>query len=181
MRVTGVRPLLVHPGTGKNWLLVKVETDAGIHGWGECYTQSDRDRTIVPHVEELGRYLTGRDPFHIKHFTFSAYHDYGAKRGSMEFYSALSGLEQALWDICGKAVGQPVYNLLGGPCRTKIRVYANGWYEGAKTPDLLAQRACATVAKGFRALKFDPFPNPWRTHIDRGQERAAVANVRAVR
>jgi galactonate dehydratase len=181
MQVTQVRPILVDPGVGKNWLFVKVETDVGIAGWGECYTQADRDHAIAAHVQQLGRYLVGRNPFHIKHFTHMAYHDFAGKRGAMDLYSAVSGLEQALWDIVGKHLNTPVYNLLGGPCRENIRVYANGWYDGAKTPDALAKRAAETVARGFTALKFDPFPGPWRTHIDRKAELAAVENVRAVR
>jgi galactonate dehydratase len=181
MRVTDVKPILVDPGSGKNWLFVKVDTDAGVAGWGECYTQADRDQSIAAHVQQLGRYLIGRDPFHIKHFTHMAYHDFAGKRGAMDFYSALSGTEQALWDIIGKHLDTPVYNLLGGPCRAKIRVYANGWYEGAKAPDVLAKKAAETVARGFTALKFDPFPGPWRPYIDRKTEAAAVENVRAVR
>jgi galactonate dehydratase len=181
MQVIHVKPVLIDPGAGKNWLFVKVDTDAGISGWGECYTQADRDHAIAAHVQQLGRYLAGRDPRHIKHFTYMAYHDFAAKRGAMDFYSALSGLEQALWDIAGKSLNTPVYNLLGGPCRDRIRVYANGWYDGAKTPEALAKRAAETVAQGFTALKFDPFPGPWRTHIDRKTELAAVENLRAVR
>jgi galactonate dehydratase len=181
MQVAHVKPILVDPGSGKNWLFVKVDTDVGISGWGECYTQADRDHAIAAHVQQLGRYLVGRNPFHIKHFTHMAYHDFAGKRGAMDFYSAVSGLEQALWDVVGKRLNAPVYNLLGGPCREKIRVYANGWYDGAKTPDALAKRAADTVARGFTALKFDPFPGPWRTHIDRRTEQAAVENVRAVR
>ena len=69
-----------------------------------------------------------------------AYNDFAGKRGSMDFYSAVSGIEQALWDIAGKHLGVPVYNLLGGPCREKIRVYANGWYGGAKTPEAYATK-----------------------------------------
>ena len=181
MQVTQIQPILVDPGVGKNWLFVKVETDVGITGWGECYTQADRDHAIAAHVHQLGRYLIGRDPFQIKHFTYMAYHDFAGKRGAMDAYSAVSGLEQALWDIVGKHLNTPVYNLLGGPCREKIRVYANGWYDGAKTPDTLAKKAAETVAQGFTALKFDPFPGPWRTHIDRKTELAAVHNVQAVR
>ena len=181
MYVTAVQPFLVDPGTGKNWLFVKVDTDAGISGWGECYTQSDRDRSIVAHVQQLGRYLLGRDPMNIKHFTHVAYHDFAGKRGAMDFYSALSGLEQALWDIVGKHFGTPVYNLLGGACREKIRVYANGWSGGAGTPEDYAERALQIVARGFTALKFDPFPGPWRTHISRQAEEQAVETVRVVR
>ncbi len=181
MYVTAVQPFLVDPGAGKNWLFVKVDTDAGISGWGECYTQSDRDQSIVAHVRQLGRYLLGRDPVNIKHFTHMAYHDFAGKRGAMDFYSALSGLEQALWDIVGKHFGTPVYNLLGGACREKIRVYANGWSGGAGTPEGYAERALQVVARGFTALKFDPFPGPWRTHISRQAEEQAVETVRVVR
>jgi len=158
MNVTSVRTFFVDPGGSKNWLFVKVETDAGIHGWGECYTQADRDRAIEMHVQQLGRYLVGRDPHQIKHFTFIAYNDFASKRGAMDFYCAVSGIEQALWDIVGKALHTPVYNLLGGACRDKIRVYANGW--GGRTPEEMAERARQLVAQGFSAMKFDPFPGP---------------------
>jgi galactonate dehydratase len=181
VKVTEVKTFLVHPGSGKNWLFVKVGTDGGIHGWGEAYTQSDRDRAIETHVQQLGRYLVGRDPFQIKHFRYVAYTDFAAKRGAMDLYCAISGIEQALWDIVGKATSQPVYNLLGGPCRGRIRVYANGWGGGGQTPEQLAARATAVVERGFTALKFDPFPGPWRLFIDRQAERSAVERVRAVR
>jgi len=68
--VREVTPYLVDSGGAKNWLFVKVETDEGIHGWGECYTQTDRDRSIAVLVEELGRYLVGWNPFAIRRFTF---------------------------------------------------------------------------------------------------------------
>ena len=180
MKITDIKTYLVHPGVGKNWLFIKVETDEGLYGWGEAYTQADRDQTIEIHVQQLARYLIGRSPFNIKQFTFAAYNDYANKRGSMELYCAISGIEHALWDIVGKAANQPVYNLLGGACRSKIRVYANGW-SGAKTLDELAQRAQAVVERGFTALKFDPFPGPWRTHISRDDEQTAVDRVQAVR
>ncbi|MBM3460398.1 MAG: mandelate racemase/muconate lactonizing enzyme family protein, partial [Armatimonadetes bacterium] len=93
MKITNVKTFLVNPGVAKNWLFVKVETDVGIHGWGECYTQADRDKSIESHVEQLSRYLVGRAPNEIKHFTYSSYTDFASKRGAMDFYSALSGLE----------------------------------------------------------------------------------------
>ena len=180
MKIGSVRTFLVDSGTPKHWLFVKIETDDGLHGWGEAYTQLDRDRTIERLMQELGRYLIGCSPFDIKQFLFSAYMDFAGKRGSMEFFCAVSGLEQALWDIVGKAAGQPVYNLLGGRTRPRLRVYANGWGGGQQAEEL-AERAKAVVAKGFTALKFDPFPGPWRAFIDRRQEEAAVDRVRAVR
>src|SRR5262249_818443 len=164
----------------KHWLFVKVEADGGLHGWGECYTQADRDRAIEVHVHELSRYLVGRSPFDIKRFTYTAYTDFAGKRGAMDLYCAISGIEQALWDIVGKATGQPVYNLLGGAFRRRLRVYANGW-AGDRDPDGLAEHARAVVKKGFTALKFDPFPGPWREWIDRREEQVPVERVRAVR
>ena len=124
--INAVTPVMVDPGYGKNWLFVKVETSDGLVGWGECYTQADRDQSIAAHVRQLGRYLAGRDATHIRHFTHWAYHDFAAKRGAMDFWSAVSGVEQALWDLAGKRLGVPVVTLLGGPCRERIRVYANG-------------------------------------------------------
>ena len=180
MRVKGVMPHLADLGGGKNLLFVKVETEGGPHGWGECYTQVDRDASIVAHVDALGRYLAGRDASQITHFVHMAYNDFAAKRGAMDFWSALSGLEQALWDIAGKRHGVPVFELLGGACRERIRVYANGWYSHGAPPEY-AERARETVGRGFTALKFDPFPGPWRTHISQEAEEQAVATVAAVR
>ena len=181
MRIQRVTPFLADLGGNKNLLFVKVDTDGGPHGWGECYTQTDRDTSILALVEALGRYLVGREASDITHFVHVAYHDFSAKRGAMDFWSAVSGLEQALWDIAGKRHGAPVHALLGGPCRERVRVYANGWYGGAKAPADYAARARETVARGFTALKFDPFPGPWRTHVSREAEERAVDTLAAVR
>jgi galactonate dehydratase len=183
--VRSVESFLVEGDKRKNWLFVKVATEDGVHGFGECYTAADREQPIAAFVEELGRYLVGRDAYAIKHFTTVAYLDLVGKRGSMDFYSALSGIEQALWDIAGKVAGQPVFNLLGGRCRDSVRVYANGWsYASEFTRDeiaVAADRARGLVERGFTALKFDPFPGPWRQHVTREEERSAVACVAAVR
>lgn len=181
MKVTSVKCITVHPGWRKNWIFVKVETDEGHHGWGEAYSQYDRDRAVTAHVEEMGRYLVGRDPFQIKHFTQMAFDDFAARRGSLEFYSALSGIEAALWDIVGKATGQPVYNLLGGPVRDRIRVYANGWYYKMTEPDEYARAAEKVIGQGFTALKMDPLSGPWRNYISRRQELRSVEVLSAVR
>src|SRR5438105_3059909 len=180
MNVSRVTPFLTDLGGGKNLLFVKVETDGGPHGWGECYTQTDRDTSVLALVDALGRYLVGREASDITHFVHVAYHDFSAKRGAMDFWSAVSGLEQALWDIAGKRHGVPVYQLLGGRCRDRVRVYANGWYRHG-TPSDYAADAKATVARGFTALKFDPFPGSWRTHVPRDVEEQAIATVGAVR
>ena len=103
MKITSIECLPVHSGWRKNFVFVRVETDAGVVGWGEAYSQYDRDRAVAAQVEELGRYLIGRDPFQIRHILQIAFDDYAQRRGSLEFYCATSGIEQALWDIVGKA------------------------------------------------------------------------------
>lgn len=181
MKVTKVECLVVHPGWRKNLIFARIETDAGIVGWGEVYSQYDRDRPIAAQVEELGRYLVGRDAFLIRHFLQIAFDDYAQRRGSLEFWCAVSGLEAALWDACGKALGQPVYNLLGGPVRTKIRVYANGWSYKVADADQFARAAEKVVRDGYTALKFDPLPRPWRTYVPREHIRHSVKVVKAIR
>lgn len=181
MKVTAVKSYAVHPGWRKNLIFVKVETDAGIHGWGEAYSQYDRDTAVMAQLNALGPYMVGRSPFDIKHFTQFAFDDYAARRGSVELFCAISGIEQALWDIVGKASQQPVYNLLGGKYREKIRVYANGWSYGMKEPDDYARAAEKVVKMGFTAMKFDPLPSPWRTYIPKEHEKRAIRIVKAIR
>ena len=181
MKIASVECLPVHSGWRKNFVFVRVATDAGVVGWGEAYSQYDRDRAVAAQVEELGRYLVGHDPFHIRHILQIAFDDYAQRRGSLEFYCATSGIEQALWDIVGKVTQQPVYNLLGGPCRSRIRVYANGWSYKMQLPEDYARGAEAVLKRGFTALKFDPIPGPWRTYIPKDHIRRAVKVTRAVR
>jgi galactonate dehydratase len=181
MKIASVECLPVHSGWRKNFVFVRIETDAGVVGWGEAYSQYDRDPAVVAQVNELSRYLIGRDPFHIRHILQIAFDDYAQRRGSLEFYCATSGIEQALWDIAGKVTQQPVYNLLGGPCRSRIRVYANGWSYKMSAPEDYARGAESVVKRGFTALKFDPVPGPWRTYVPKDHIRRAVRVTRAVR
>ena len=191
MRITDFRSFLVRPAVdpaaipdiytaAKNLLFVRLETEDGLHGWGECYTQADRDIQIEAHLQQLERYVVGWDARRIKPFTDAAYNDFAARRGAMDYYSAVSGIEQALWDLAGKRAGVPVYELLGGAVRDRLRVYANGWARTTSHGELAA-RARAVVARGFTALKFDPVPGPWRSFITREQEDETVARVAVVR
>jgi galactonate dehydratase len=181
MRVTRVQTFLVQPERAKTALFLKVETDEGIVGWGEAYTLTGREPALERLVLDLGDYLIGRDPFHIKHFMHVLWRDVSIKRGGFDFYCAASGLELALWDIVGKALNTPVYNLLGGPCRGSIRVYGQPSGEGGEGLAGLAQRARNTVARGYSALKFDPFPGPWQAIVDKSVERTAIERVATVR
>lgn len=181
MKITEVTAFTLHPGIGKNFIYVKIETDERITGWGEAYTQADRDTAISAHIDQMKRYLIDRDPMHIRHFLHTAYEDFTTKRGGMDFWCAVSGIEIALWDIAGKAMEQPVYNLLGGPVRPRIRVYANGWGPRTRAPNDYAKAAQAVVDRGFTAMKFDPFPGPWRPYVDHEELEEAVEIVAAIR
>lgn len=181
LKITAVKPFLVRPVSSnpnwvvqKHWLLVKVETDQGIEGWGEAFTMKYRERNIAHYVNELSPFLLGSNPFHIKAFTQMAMNRFAERRPGLDLLCAISGIEQALWDIVGKSLGVPVYALLGGPLRDRIKVYANGFSRGADTPEKMAKRATEVVKLGFAALKLYPF-------LHSEDEDLAVELVRAVR
>jgi galactonate dehydratase len=180
MKVSRVQTYLVNVER-KHLVFAKVETDDGLYGWGESYTVAGRDEAIERLINAMGRNLVGRSPFDNKHFSQIMFWDFGGQRGGTDFYAAASAIDIALWDIVGKALGQPVYNLLGGACRSRVRVYANGWANGEIPPDRAAENAVEMVARGFTALKFDPFPNPHRAYVGLAEEHSAIDRVRAVR
>ncbi|MGQ9526045.1 MAG: galactonate dehydratase [Armatimonadota bacterium] len=144
MRITRLETIHVKP----RWLFLKVHTDEGIVGLGEPVVEG-RAQTVEAAVHEAGRYLIGQDPRRIEHHWQAIYR--GAfYRGGPVLCSALSGIEQALWDIFGKWLGVPVYQLLGGAVRDRIRLYR--WVKG-NTPDACAASARNAVAEGFTTLK----------------------------
>jgi galactonate dehydratase len=185
LRVRGVDLLPVRATNRTVWLIVRLQTDAGLVGLGEASdafgfanTTADDTARMRSQLKAFFDLVNGRSPFEIERYRQQG--EPLARQGLVAA-TAFSAIEQALWDLAGKRLGVPVVTLLGGPCRERIRVYANGWYSGAKSPDAYAAKAKDTVARGFTALKFDPFPGPWRTHISREAERQVVETVRAVR
>ncbi|MCU1586334.1 MAG: Mandelate racemase/muconate lactonizing protein [Microbacteriaceae bacterium] len=144
MRITAVETFHVEP----RWLIVKMTTDAGIVGYGEPVVEG-RARTVETTVREMSEYLIGKDPRRIEHHWQAIYRG-GFYRGGPILTSALSGLEQAMWDIKGKALGVPVYELLGGHVRDSVRMYAHCHGD---TPEALAATAHKRMADGFRAVK----------------------------
>ena len=138
MKITKLETLLVKP----RWLFLKVHTDEGITGLGEPITEG-RALTCATAVQELAPYLVGQDPRKIIHH-WQAMYRHAFYRGGPILTSAISGVEQALWDITGKALGVPVYQLLGGPTRDRIRLYKH-----AGTPEQIKD----WMSKGFTAFK----------------------------
>lgn len=132
------------------WLFLKVETDDGITGWGEPVIEG-KAATVGAAVEELMEYLMGKDPMRIEDHWNVMYRG-GFYRGGPILMSAISGIDQALWDIKGKFFQTPVYQLLGGMCHDKMRVYS--WIGGDRPSDI-GNAAKDMVAKGFTALKMN--------------------------
>lgn len=158
LRITKVETMLVQP----RWLFLKIGTDAGITGWGEPIVEG-RAKTCATAVEELATYLVGKDPRNVVHH-WQAMYRHAFYRGGPVLTSVLSGVDQALWDIKGKALGVPVYELLGGPTRSRVRVYAHV----RNDPDRLRQRK----AEGFTAFK---------TGVKNGPQSGIVASPKFIR
>ncbi len=144
MKITKLETFFVKP----RWHFLKMHTDEGIVGYGEPIVEG-RARTVATAVKEMESYLIGQDPRRIEHHWQVLYRG-TFYRGGPILSSAISGVEQAMWDILGKWLGVPVYQLLGGAVRDRIRVYA---HTGGKTPEELASRSQELVKEGFTALK----------------------------
>jgi galactonate dehydratase len=177
MRITGLRTFVANVAR-TNLVFVKLLTDSGISGLGEA-TLEWRTRTVVAALEEVERVLIGQDAFRTEALVHRLHRDSYWRTGAV-FRSALGAVEAALLDIKGKALGVPVYDLLGGRQRDRLRCYANHWFHGAVTPEDHARCAREAVAQGFGALKWDPFGAAW-LEMDRAERRGTIAIVEAVR
>ncbi len=180
MRIDRIETFLLHPGNAKNLLFCRVQTDTGLHGWGEAYVTRGKETVIEACLQAMAHYLIGRSAYSIRHLGQVLFDDFAIRRNSMELLSAWSAIEIALWDILGKKTNEPVCNLIGGRSRERVRVYANGWLRPGDVEANIA-RALELKESGFTAAKFDPFPGPWRTHVDRQDEDFAVDFVRRMR
>jgi galactonate dehydratase len=180
MKIARIESFILGTGSGKDLLFCRIETEDGTHGWGEAYVTAGKENVIAECVKAMAPHVIGRQVFNIRHTGQIMFDDFAIRRGSMELSSAWSAVEIASWDIIGKICGQPVYNLLGGPSRERVRIYANGW-AGRGTIEDGVERAKRVKAMGFSAAKFDPFPGPWRSFVDRRDEDLAIDYVRAMR
>ena len=176
MKITALKTFICN-AFRTNFVFVKVETDAGIHGWGES-TLEYKELTIQAAIHDLEGYLIGKDPHNIEAFRHDCYRD-AYWRGGPVLMSALAGVEMALWDIKGKSLGVPVYQLLGGKVRDAVPVYVNGWFSPAKTPDEFAEKAVEVRANGYPGCKWDPFGKAWQ-ELDKTEFRRALECIAKV-
>ena len=169
MKITEIKTFLCH-AYRTNWVFVKVMTDEGIYGVGEA-TLEYKEHAVISAIHELDRALVGKDASRIEALWHECYRD-AYWRGGPVLMSALSGIEMALWDIKGKALGVPVYELLGGKIRDSVPCYANGWFAGSKTPEDFARCAKKAVEAGFSGLKWDTFGSAYMNIDPRGLNTA---------
>jgi len=177
--------------TGWNPVIVQIRTDEGITGLGEVAlaygSGASAGAGMVKNMAE--GHLIGIDPFRIEEIWDHLYRKtFWGQGGGPVVFGAMGAIDEALWDIKGKALGVPVYELLGGACWEKLRVYANSWYNQCCSPESFAEAALKVVADGYTAMKFDPFAvrpdGVWdypKRMPDRERCNLAFDRVRAVR
>jgi galactonate dehydratase len=173
LKITDVKTFVVG-NPWKNWVFVKVITDEGLTGIGEA-TGGLQAMPNAAAVREMRPLYIGRDPRNVVEIW-----DRMHKGLYLGRTPAMAGVEMACWDILGKSLGVPVWQLLGGRLRTRVRAYANGWYRGPRDPKAFAEQARRVAEMGYTALKFDPFGSNFR-FLSRDEERLSLAIVEAVR
>ena len=176
MKIKKIETFVVHAGWN-NHTYVKVHTDDDLYGVGQAYSAGP-DNAVIEVIRDFESWLIGQDPFQIEHLWSLMYNGtrfpFGVVVGG-----ALSGIEHALWDIKGKALGVPVYELIGGKCRDKVRVYQSVHDE---TPEAMGEKAIALVEQyGYTALKLNPHPPNYAALSENAVIREAVARMEAVR
>jgi galactonate dehydratase len=156
-----------------------VRTDDGLEGVGEVRMVNNTDALLGYLSEAVPHHVLGSDPFAVEDLVQRMWrNDYG-RPGQIEM-SGISAIEIACWDIMGKALDQPVYHLLGGPVRDRIKAYANGWYTVESTPEEFHAAARRVIEKGYHALKLDPF-GAGSYELTPEQLRHSLSLVEAVR
>lgn len=194
MKITSANIYHISVG-GRYPVIVELFTDSGISGIGEAAvaygTGASAAAAMIKELAET--FLPGKDPFSIEALWSEMYdHTFWAKGGGTIIFAGISAIEQALWDIKGKALNIPVYELLGGKVRDKIRVYANGWGFRASTPEEYAVAAKRVVDDGYTAIKMYPLSTSLKDEhgrirhvshrtITSEAEDIAIARVKAVR
>ena len=178
MRISKVTPMVL--GTEwRNLTIVKVETDEGLVGVGECRALNRTDGVLGYLSEAAPRYVIGEDPFNVERLVARMFREDFGRAGEI-IMTVIALIEVACWDIIGKALNQPVYRLLGGAVRDNIKGYANGWYTGERTAEEFHAAAKRVLDKGYKALKFDPFGAGFY-EMERAEKIYVIGLVEAVR
>jgi galactonate dehydratase len=163
----------------RNLTIVKVSTDDGLEGVGEVRMMG-HTQALIGYLEEgVPRHVLGADPFQTEDLARRLMRDDYARMGEIAM-SGLAALEIACLDIKGKALGVPVYELLGGAVRQRIKAYANGWYTVERTPEEFARASKAVVERGYKALKVDPF-GPGYYEMERAERLRSISLIEAIR
>ncbi|HEX6510354.1 MAG TPA: mandelate racemase/muconate lactonizing enzyme family protein [Chloroflexota bacterium] len=163
----------------RNLTIVELHTDEGLVGLGEVRMLNHTDALLGYFAEAVPNHILGADPFNVEDLVRRMFRNDYARAGEIAM-SAISTVEMACWDIVGKALSQPVYRLLGGAVRDRIKAYANGWYTVERTPEEFHAAAKRVIAKGYGALKLDPFGAGFY-ELDREEKVRSVGLVEAVR
>lgn len=179
MRIVRVETCAAPAVWWQRWLIVRVETDEGLVGLGEGSIVGPY-RAVDAAIHELAPVLIGRDPTNVEGLWHDVYHAWRA-RGGMVHQTAVSALDQALWDIAGKAAGLSVGRLLGGRVRDRVPVYASHSFEFVTDPAAVRDEAQALRERGFRALKWSPFQTFPLRGDERGQLRRIERHMTAIR
>ncbi len=178
MKITRVTPLVL--GTAwRNLTFLQIETDEGLTGVGEARSLNKDDALLGYLNEAVPRYVIGADPFETERLVQRMFRGDFGRAGEIAM-TGIALVEMACWDVVGKALGQPVYRLLGGAVRDRIPAYANGWYTVERSPQEFHAAAQRAVAKGYRALKFDPF-GAGLYELERAEKLRSIGLVEAVR
>lgn len=178
MKITDVKTLALST-PWRDLTYVKVETDEGLTGIGECRLPN-RTADLLAYLEfAKHRHILGENPLAIEAMVARMFRDDFVRAGVVAS-CGIGLIEMACWDILGKLCNQPVYNLLGGPLRQRIKAYANGWYTVERAPAEFHAAARRVVARGYRGLKLDPFGSGWY-ELERREKLLALDIVAAVR
>ncbi len=177
MRITNIRTV-VAGNPWKNWVFALVDTDEGITGLGEG-SLNGFGATVEAAIHELSPLVVGADPTRIEWIGRRMQRDLYSDGGQIH-RAAQAAIEIACWDILGQSLGVPIWAMLGGKVRDRVRTYANGWYRTDRTPEAFAANARDAVGRGFNALKFDPFGTAWR-QMDHREFDLSMDLVAAVR
>ncbi|HHX65429.1 MAG TPA: mandelate racemase/muconate lactonizing enzyme family protein, partial [Chloroflexi bacterium] len=181
MRIVDLEPVIVHVNRRGDWVFVLVHTDEGITGLGEA-SHSGNDALLVAALDQMKRRLKGQDPMQIR----AIWENLSDANAGRVWQTALSGLEQALWDVTGQYLDVPMHILFGGALRKQIRLYANiNRHVNERTSEGFARAARQAVDEGFTAVKLAPFDEvnaPDRVRTGPGAAwRMGVERIRAVR